>query len=152
MDAQKILTADLDDLVFEGRNKDYGAYELRQKYGRHIILALLISTGLYLVAFVAPYLVTLLTPEPKVEPKKEIKYTELSEPPPIDKNTPPPPPPDLPPPPPKTIKFTPPVIKPDEEVKDEDIPPPVEEIQEAEVSTVTEVNPNASYDFSAQET
>lgn len=152
MDAQKILTADLDDLVFEGRNKSYGAYELRQKYGRHIILALLISTGLYLVAFVTPYLVTLLTPEPKVEPKKEIKYTELSEPPPIDKNTPPPPPPDLPPPPPKTIKFTPPVIKPDEEVKDEDIPPPMEEIQKAEVSTVTEVDPNASYDFSAQET
>lgn len=152
MDAQKILTADLDDLVFEGRNKSYGAYELRQKYGRHIMLALLISTGLYLVAFITPYLVTLLTPEPKVEPKKEIKYTELSEPPPIDKNTPPPPPPDMPPPPPKTIKFTPPVIKPDEEVKDEDIPPPMEEIQKAEVSTVTEVDPNASYDFSAQET
>ncbi|MEP7128126.1 MAG: TonB family protein [Chitinophagales bacterium] len=152
MDAQKILTADLDDLVFEGRNKSYGAYDLRKKYGRHIILALLISTGIYIVAFIAPYLINLLSPPPKVEPKKEIKYTELSEPPPIDKNTPPPPPPDLPPPPPKTIKFTPPVIKPDEEVKDEDIPPPVEELQQAEISTATEVDPNATYDFSAQET
>src|SRR4030095_12780617 len=107
MDAQKILTADLDDLVFEGRNKAYGAYELRKKYGRSIILALIISVGLYVVAFTAPYILSLLNPAPKEAPKKEIKYTELSEPPPIDKNVPPPPPPNLPPPP-KTIKFTPP--------------------------------------------
>jgi protein TonB len=150
MDAQKILTADLDDLVFEGRNKSYGAYELRKSYSRHIILALLISIGFYIVGFVTPYVITLLKPAPKAIEKKAIKYTELSEPPPIDKNTPPPPPPDLPPPPPKTIKFTPPVITPDEEVKEEDIPPPVEELQQAEVSTVTEVDPNASYDFSAE--
>ncbi|MBK6483849.1 MAG: energy transducer TonB [Chitinophagaceae bacterium] len=151
MDAQKILTADLDDLVFEGRNKSYGAYDLRKRYGKHITMALLISIGIYTVAFVAPYLFNLLKPEPVVEPRKEIKYTELSEPPPIDKNTPPPPPPDLPPPPPKTIKFTPPVIKPDEEVKEEDIPPPVEELQQAEIATVTEVDPNATYDFSANQ-
>jgi protein TonB len=149
MDAQKILTADLDDLVFEGRNKSYGAYELRKKYGRTIILALLIAVGLYITAFVTPYILTLFKPAPPEIAKKEIKYTELSEPPPIDKNIPPPPPPNLPPPP-KTIKFTPPVIKPDEEVKEEDVPPPVEELQKAEVSATTEVDPNATYDFNAQ--
>jgi protein TonB len=99
MDAQKILSADLDDLVFEGRNKSYGAYELRKKYGRTIVLALLIAVGLYITAFVTPYILTLFKAPPPEIAKKEIKYTELSEPPPIDKNIPPPPPPNLPPPP-----------------------------------------------------
>ncbi|GAB3300773.1 energy transducer TonB [Hymenobacter tenuis] len=36
----------LDDIVFEGRNKAYGAYVLRKVYGRHIITAVLISTSL----------------------------------------------------------------------------------------------------------
>jgi protein TonB len=37
-------------------------------------------------------------------------------------------------------------------VKEEDVPPPVEELQQAEVSNVTEVDPNATYDFNATET
>ncbi len=39
MEANKILQADLLDLVFEGRNKDYGAYELRKKYNKRVSLA-----------------------------------------------------------------------------------------------------------------
>jgi protein TonB len=30
MDANKILNADILDLIFEDRNKDYGAYDLRK--------------------------------------------------------------------------------------------------------------------------
>ena len=152
MDAQKILTADLDDLVFEGRNKSYGAYFLRKNYNRYLFLALLISIGLYIMGFGAPYIISLLKPPPAPVAKKNITYTELSQPPPIDKTQPPPPPPDLPPPPPKTMKFTPPVIKPDEEVKPEDVPPPQEELQKSDVSATTEVDPNATYDFSSQQT
>ena len=40
MDPNKILQSDLLDIVFEGRNKDYGAYELRKKYNKRITLAL----------------------------------------------------------------------------------------------------------------
>src|ERR1043165_8767210 len=152
MEAQKILTADLDDLVFEGRNKSYGAYFLRKNYSKHLMWALLISFGIYILGFGGPYILTMLKPAPKPIPKKAITYTELSEPPPIDKTQPPPPPPDLPPPPPKTVKFTPPVIKPDEEVKPEDIPPPQEELQKADVSATTEVDPNATYDFNSEQT
>ncbi len=72
MDAQEILKADLDDLVFEGKNKSYGAYELRKKYGRHIMIALLISVGFYITAFVTPYLFALMKPDPIVVAKKEI--------------------------------------------------------------------------------
>ena len=31
MEQGKILTADVLDIIFEGRNKDYGAYDLRKK-------------------------------------------------------------------------------------------------------------------------
>lgn len=43
MDSKKILTADLLDLVFDNRNKDYGAYELRRFYNQRIGKALLIT-------------------------------------------------------------------------------------------------------------
>ncbi len=151
MDPQQILKASLDDLVFENRNKAYGAYDLRTKYQRNLTLALIIAMGVYIISFSSPYILSLIRPAEKAKPVKVIKVTELSEPPPIDKNTPPPPPPDLPPPPPKTVKFTPPVIKPDEEVKQEDVPPPIEDIKEAEPAPVTE-DVNVQYDFNATPT
>ena len=30
-----------DDMVFEGREKSYGAYELRQRYPRHLVIGLI---------------------------------------------------------------------------------------------------------------
>lgn len=40
MDANKILQTDVLDLLFEGRNKEYGAYLLRKKYQSHLKMAL----------------------------------------------------------------------------------------------------------------
>jgi protein TonB len=40
-----ILTSDLIDIIFDGRNKDYGAYELRKNYSQRIGQAML-ATGL----------------------------------------------------------------------------------------------------------
>ena len=34
MDTNKILTADLLDVIFDNKNKEYGAYELRRTYPR----------------------------------------------------------------------------------------------------------------------
>ncbi len=147
MDAQKILTSDLDDLVFEGRNKTYGAYSLRKNYQRHLTIALIIAMFLYLGGFGAPYILAMLHPPPPPIKKKPITYTELAPPPPIDKTQPPPPPPPNVPPP-KAIKFTPPVIKPDEEVKPEDVPPPVDQPMPI-AAEAAPVDPNANYDFNA---
>jgi len=36
MDTNKILTADILDLLFEGKNKDYGAYDLRKTYNKRL--------------------------------------------------------------------------------------------------------------------
>jgi len=52
MEANKILSADLLDLLFEDRNKDYGAYELRKTYNRRILKALIITASVALLAFV----------------------------------------------------------------------------------------------------
>lgn len=43
MDSNKILSADLIDLVFDNRNKNYGAYELRKKYSSRLTRATLAS-------------------------------------------------------------------------------------------------------------
>src|SRR5215212_4062310 len=135
MTPEQIISNDeWNEIVFEHKKKDYGAYWLRKEYSKNLRIALFLAVGLFVLGFMMPYILTFFTPTEKPAEIKTIKYTELSEPPPIDKNTPPPPPPDLPPPPPKTIKFTPPVIKPDEEVKQEDVPPPVEELQKVEPS------------------
>jgi len=53
MDSQHILTADLLDLVFDNRNKDYGAYELRRSYHRRIKKALLLTGSLFTVITVS---------------------------------------------------------------------------------------------------
>jgi protein TonB len=49
---------DFDDLLFEKRNKDYGAYQLRKRYNSVIIAGILISTLLVSSAVVIPFLLS----------------------------------------------------------------------------------------------
>ena len=49
MEATKILTANFLDILFEGRNKEYGAYELRNTYEKRMWKAMIITTGIFLV-------------------------------------------------------------------------------------------------------
>jgi len=63
--------------------------------------------------------------EAKVADIPVVKNVQLAEPPPVDPKKPPPPPPVQPPPPVKpTVKFTTPVIKKNEEVKEDEKPEP----------------------------
>ncbi|RYG37565.1 MAG: hypothetical protein EOO01_30110 [Chitinophagaceae bacterium] len=63
MDSKNILTADLLDLVFDNRNKDYGAYELRKFYNKRIAKALLVTGTLVGIAFTSIALTTNHRPE-----------------------------------------------------------------------------------------
>ena len=56
MDPSKILQTDLLDLIFEGRNKDYGAYELRRQYNKRLTKALLITVAFGLLIFLSAFL------------------------------------------------------------------------------------------------
>ncbi len=49
MDSSKILSANILDLIFDNRNKEYGAYELRNTYPRRITQALIITSALLLI-------------------------------------------------------------------------------------------------------
>ena len=49
MEANKILKADILDIIFEGKNKSYGAYELRKTYNKRLTRALIITGGISLI-------------------------------------------------------------------------------------------------------
>jgi protein TonB len=139
-----ILNQDWIDIVFNGRNKDYGAYQLRKDNNKTTNKSVLIGCLLFSAAIASPLIIKFLSGFVP-DQKDKLKQTEvvLAAPPPIDKNTPPPPPP-VKPPPPKVdqIKFPPPVVKPDNQVVEE--PPTVEELKKADPGEKTiKGDPNA---------
>src|SRR5581483_11441871 len=130
MEAKSILTADLLDILFENRNKEYGAYDLRKTYNRRIVKAiagmmllclLLIVANIFAgskktntnaTMFVKDYELTKI-----VEPKEEVK-------PPIVK--------------PQvrqvaTIRVTIPRIVPNDQVKPEEKPPTNDEAENIKI-------------------
>jgi periplasmic protein TonB len=54
MDTKKLAT--LDDMVFENRNRSYGAYDLRTTYKKTVNRAMIIGAIAFLTALVAPFL------------------------------------------------------------------------------------------------
>ena len=99
------------DLVFEHRNKAYGAYALRKNYNKRLTLIM----GSMVLAFVFGALSMFIIrnlPKQEVEAPKGSDKTWTVQPPPKDL---PPPPPTTPPPPPleKMTAFIPPVIEDD---------------------------------------
>jgi len=65
MDTNKILSADFLDLLFDNRNKEYGAYELRKTYQRRVIKSL-IFTGVFVgLTFTGVVLANKLEPKQK---------------------------------------------------------------------------------------
>ncbi|MFD3002188.1 energy transducer TonB [Pontibacter toksunensis] len=144
MDSNLAAKASLDDIVFEGRNKAYGAYLLRRLYNNHITKAAIIATVLFLLFISIPLIAKMIQGEEEVVmDDRIITEVDLQPPPPIDEATPPPPPPpppDLPPPPPPvraTVKYTPPVVKRDNEVVEEEEIPDVEVLEEVDAGVET---------------
>ncbi len=140
MEPNKILKSDVLDLLFENRNKDYGAYNLRRTYNKRINAALLITFGAVLLIILASFVVN-TTQKDKVADVvvrdvvlEDIKQEEEQKPEP----PPPPPPPQQEPPKVEMTKFTPPVIKKDEEVKQEEVPPEVTELEDTKIDVVSQ--------------
>lgn len=136
MEANKILSADILDLIFEGKNKDYGAYELRRTYNRRIIMALIITASVAALALIGSFIANKLDSGPKEFKIKEVTIQDIKQE--EDKPEPPPPPPPPPPEPPKIemAKFTPPKIVKDEEVQDP--PPEQKELEKAKIDIVSQ--------------
>jgi periplasmic protein TonB len=133
MDANKILSSDILDLLFEHRNKEYGAYTLRRTYNKRITIALLITAAVCLLSVGGSLLFSSLNKNSnKVEGTEitlqEVKQEEKK----IVEPPPPPPPPKVEPPKVETEKFTPPKIVKDEEVKEQ--PPKQEDLLEKKIA------------------
>ena len=136
MEANQILKSDILDIIFDGKNKAYGAYDLRKTYNSRITKALIFTVALILLLLIGSAIANKLKPKDDVKEmvvnESVLQQVQPNEPPP----PPPPPPPKLPPPPPvATIQFTPPKV-----VKDEEVikpPPEIKQIEEAKVATQT---------------
>ncbi len=139
MEANKILSADILDIVFEGRNKEYGAYNLRKTYSKRLFTAigvmiaiLLLLAGMYVIA-------GKINDSSKQEMVvQDVQLEEIKQ---EDKKPEPPPPPPPPKPEPPKVeiaKFTPPKIVKDEEVKEDEKPPEVEKLEETKIGTINQ--------------
>ncbi len=136
MEANKILSADILDLIFEDRNKDYGAYELRKTYNRRITRALVITASIALLALIGSVLASTLSGDNSKKVKiNEVTLQDIKQ---EEKKIipPPPPPPKVDPPKVEMKQFTPPVIKKDEEV--EKPPPPQEELKDVKIAEINQ--------------
>jgi protein TonB len=119
MTKEKVKAPAFDDIVFVDRNKEYGAYKLRKKYNRTVLVSLVVGVIILATAIITPYLnaKALENRQKRAERLVEIKMENLDAP---NEVAPPPPPP---PPPPADVakpqEYVPPVvvdsIKPEEE-------------------------------------
>lgn len=140
MEKSSILSADLLDILFDGRNKNYGAYELRKSYDKRISYALVV-TALTCLLFIAGSIMAgskksskgeivianvelenIKAVEPKTEPVKPLPKPELKI---------------------EMIKNVVPRIVKDAEVKPED---EVKEVQEMENVKIGSVNQDGMKD------
>ena len=121
------------DIVFEGRNKSYGAYELRQSNSKTTTRAFIIGGIIFTFLVSIPVLANLL-PEDSDEVVLDQKITTVKLPP---KEKPPENLPPPPPPPPKVdqVKFVKPVVAKAEEVVEE--PPKIKEIENKKIGAET---------------
>jgi periplasmic protein TonB len=130
-----VVSANRNEIVFANRNQAYGAYALRKKYDRTMMMILLGIVAFIGLGIGVKWVLSLKSEEVAQEQILDMTTIDLT-PPPADKNEPPPPPPPPPPPVMETVKFVPPVIK--DDAVETDPPPPQEKLSETNVSTVTQ--------------
>lgn len=78
----KTKNVNLDDVVFEERNKNYGAFLLRKSYNKNVAIALFLALLFFFFVIAYPLLAGLTDNiSSKIETKVDCNFTELSEPP-----------------------------------------------------------------------
>lgn len=126
-----------DDIIFQARNRAYGAFDLRKQYRPTLSRALGLGIALFLGALAAPTLYARFWPHASVsynQSMDEVTLTKLAEPPvelPISL------------PPPKTapavntVRNLPLIVMPEADVVEENLPPTTEQLQDATSGTET---------------
>lgn len=132
-----IYSDDWIDLVFEDKNQTYGGYVLRKLSSKRTMIALIISVIVFTIGVSSPAIIKSIRPtsvekDVSVRTLADIKLDKPKEK--VDELIK-----ELPPPPPlkNVIKFTAPVIKPDEQVADEEEPKTQQEVQDSKAAIGT---------------
>ena len=123
MESSTILTADVLDILFEGRNKDYGAYDLRRTYRKRLTMSITVMLSMICMLFIG---FAFAGKKTTIDPLFDTKDIELAS---VDQPKKPvelPPPPVKPPAAPqqmKMIKSVIPVVVPDDKIPESEVPP-----------------------------
>ena len=137
---------EVDELIFAHKNKDYGSYKLRKSYKKYVTISMWIAIFIVLMVTTGPAIYRWINPEEVVETKRKVvQITQLEQPPSIGEEK------EIEeiqaPPLKSTIKFTPPVVKPDEQVQDEYMPT-VDELKEVDPGAETQEGVEGGVDYS----
>lgn len=100
----------LDDIVFENRNKEYGAYDIRRRYSRTMAISMIVGIVIILTAAIVPYIRAKNIALVKARDANEViaeMANDLNQ----EEAAPPPPPPPPPPTEQQTVvKYVAPVV------------------------------------------
>jgi len=118
-----------DEIVFENRNKEYGAYTIRKKYNRTVLWAMLVGVTILGSVIITPYVMATVSERRIVKEEKAVQaeMEKLDQP--LEEIAPPPPPP----PPAEAqaqVKYVAPVVVDSVKVEDQTGFATVDEVQE----------------------
>jgi periplasmic protein TonB len=138
MDQNQLKTATLDDIVFENRLKEYGAYELRKTYPKTVWRSFALGSLFFVAGIAGPYFGSKLfkAGDKALDQEVVVDLTDLAKQKEKEEEVAPPPPPPEEKKPEEVaqVKFPPPEPLPDEEVVNEEPPPTIEEIKDVKIS------------------
>jgi periplasmic protein TonB len=134
MESSTILTADVLDILFEGRNKEYGAYELRRTYKKRLVTSITVMLSVLLLCCIGFAFANDKKKQPIVDViPDDVMLKNIEQEQPVEPPPPPPPPKMQEPPRVEILKFTPPVIVNDDQVKKEDMPPETDKLVDTKI-------------------
>ncbi len=93
MAREKEKAPSFNDIVFELRNKEYGAYKLRKKYNRNVIIGVLIGVLLLGTAVITPHIYAKAMESKKAREERQVEMIMENLDQPTEQVAPPPPPP-----------------------------------------------------------
>src|ERR1035437_597597 len=97
-DWTNVVSEERNEIVFENRNKSYGAFIIRREYPRTVMIALLSTAAAIILLALTPKIIELFKhSKDNALVNMENTQLDLTPPPPIDESEPPPPPPPPPP-------------------------------------------------------
>jgi periplasmic protein TonB len=140
-DTHNNALSNMDEIVFEHRNKAYGAYDLRNAYQGVLTKSFLIGTAVFLVSIIAPIVYSEIKKANAVENTDVVadvkliqQEDEIIEQP--KETPPPPPPPKVEPPKIETVKDM--LPEPAQKPKNEEPPKKLSEVKDTTIGTKTE--------------